>query len=499
LVALFVLRGIMLASILPPFEGWDEYQHVGYVDHVATAHSPAIFGETTLDPEYVRAVAQFPEPIGMLPAEFNARTYADYWNQPPPSSGAATRIQLYQAQHPVTYYWLVSPIYKWCCGRSDLRLSVSILRLINLLFGAGALVMVLLWIRWNLPAQAGLAAALWIAFQPLLLLNVMRVANDALAYFLGTAVIVISMSFRNKRIWVQCFLLAVLLPFAVLTKLNNLALVPWVFLVLILRTAIGEVRPLAAFSAIVLVLLAFVLATWHYFSFNLNHFGILTPMQEAVSNHQAGRRFFDIVRAPPLKFWLLWSWGWWVANAMWVGGWSFLRLPLVFSRIYELIVVVAGITLLRRAKYAMKPAHLLGILSLLIFVEAAMLYHALQAYSALSGKVTTNPWYTAVAAPWWLILLASGAAALPWRRWRIALIVAFPLVCVLGEAYGLIFRMIPFYSAAPNYPEALRRLATLHPSILGTTPLAISALLSILILSMSILLSINHKTSVARG
>ena len=34
LVALVVCRGVVLLSILPPFEGWDEYQHVAYVEHM---------------------------------------------------------------------------------------------------------------------------------------------------------------------------------------------------------------------------------------------------------------------------------------------------------------------------------------------------------------------------------------------------------------------------------------------------------------------------------
>ena len=34
LVALVVCRGIVVLSILPPFEGWDEYQHVAYVEHM---------------------------------------------------------------------------------------------------------------------------------------------------------------------------------------------------------------------------------------------------------------------------------------------------------------------------------------------------------------------------------------------------------------------------------------------------------------------------------
>src|ERR1019366_5039943 len=233
--------------------------------------------------QYVQAVARFPQPSATLPPQFNARDYANYWNQPPPSSGATTRIALYEAQHPATYYRLMAPLYQICGGRSNLPLAVSVLRLINLAFGGGALLMILLWIRWNLSVQASLPAALWVAFQPLLLLNVVRVANDALAYLLGTAVVVVCMSFGHRRIWLRTFLLALLLPLAVLTKLNNLALVPWVVVVLILQ---GDRLPVVC-ARILLILITFAFATWHYFAFNLTHFGILAPVQEAVINHQA--------------------------------------------------------------------------------------------------------------------------------------------------------------------------------------------------------------------
>ena len=85
---------------------------------------------------------------------------------------------------------------------------------------------------------------------------------------------------------------------------------------------------------------------------------------------------------------------------------------------------------------------------------------------------------------------------IPVRRWKIALLLGLPMLCLLGETYGLIFTMIPFYSAESSYPIALGRLAALHPSILGTPTLLFSAVLSIALLLA--LLRI-YKTSVARG
>jgi hypothetical protein len=248
------------------------------------------------------------------------------------------------------------------------------------------------------------------------------------------------------------------------------------------------------------ILIVLVLATARYFFFNLHNTGILAPMQEAVINHQTGRRFFDVLFAVSPIMWLRWARGWWIANAMWVGGWSFLRLPPLFTVSYEILLEIAGFALiaaiLRRRQIAIKSTQLFAILGLLVFVELAMLFHGLESYSALAGRLTTNPWYAAVATPWWMILLASGAIALPWRRWTNALLLALPLLCYIGEIYGLVFTMIPFYSASSSYVTALGRLAELHPAILGTSTLLFCA-----ILSLSLMLAILriYKTSVARG
>ena len=52
LVALVVCRGVVVLSILPPFEGWDEYQHVAYVEHMRRTGRAPVAGQTTVAPHY---------------------------------------------------------------------------------------------------------------------------------------------------------------------------------------------------------------------------------------------------------------------------------------------------------------------------------------------------------------------------------------------------------------------------------------------------------------
>jgi hypothetical protein len=105
------------------------------------------------------------------------------------------------------------------------------------------------------------------------------------------------------------------------------------------------------------------------------------------------------------------------------------------------------------------------------------MYHAAESYSAWSGVIATNPWYAALAIPWWLIVLAAGVWTLPWTWVRLALLWAMPMVCLIAELYGLLVRMIPFYSATSLGEKALRRLAMLHPTGMGMSALSIAAVI----------------------
>src|SRR5947209_1310632 len=81
LLGLVLCRGLVLLCVMPPFEGWDEYQHVAYVLHAWEVGRPPVLGEALVSPALLREVVGFPQPrhavdqIGWLGAE----GYATYW------------------------------------------------------------------------------------------------------------------------------------------------------------------------------------------------------------------------------------------------------------------------------------------------------------------------------------------------------------------------------------------------------------------------------------
>src|SRR5439155_22851733 len=62
LVALVVCRGLVYLGVLPLFEGWDEYEHVGYVVHVLETGRPAEPGRTNVPPSLLAGLVTFPLP-----------------------------------------------------------------------------------------------------------------------------------------------------------------------------------------------------------------------------------------------------------------------------------------------------------------------------------------------------------------------------------------------------------------------------------------------------
>ena len=464
LLALFVCRGVALACALPPGEMWDEFAHLAHVDHWAATGRPAVYGRTVVDPAFLVAMARLPQP----PDAGFGQTYAPFW------AGAAAAppsppLLLYEAQHPFLYYAMAAPVYRLAGGRAHLPAAVAALRLLNLACGTAALALILRWLCRNLPPPHALLLGCWVALQPLLLLNVVRVANDALAYLLGTVVVVTALDLHRPRLWPRVATLAVVLPVAVLAKFTNAALLPAVAVAIGVAVARRSIRPRTAGVAGVVIVAVTAAVLAPYVAFNLRTFGLATPMQEAVANRAAGRSAWAILTGAPPGLWPSWAARWWVDNGLWVGGWSFLKPPRLLVIAYKVPLTVAAVTaIVRWRALPLSPAARWTAAAVVLCVHAGLMVHATESYAAWGGRVFTNSWYAAVAVPWWLVLLGCGGLSLPWPRVRRAVMLGVPVVFVATETFGLLARMLPAYYAAPPLSSlALRRMASLHPIWLG--------------------------------
>lgn len=62
LVGLILARGVAELCVMPPFEGWDEYQHVGHIVHVLETGRRATLGTTEVPRSLLLAMEPLPQP-----------------------------------------------------------------------------------------------------------------------------------------------------------------------------------------------------------------------------------------------------------------------------------------------------------------------------------------------------------------------------------------------------------------------------------------------------
>ena len=340
LVGLILARGMAELCVMPPFEGWDEYQHVGYVVHVLETGRRATLGETLVPASLRAEMAAFPQPrsslaqMGPHPAEMG---YADYWARrgsglvrspgrvdPPASTEAASPIKLYQAQHSWWYYRTVAPLFAAAGGVSDLRDSMAVLRLVNLLLTAGAV-----WIATGVIAHRvrSRRTAAWIglviAVHPIFLTNGVRVSSDAPGVFLATLTVAVALALDGRLSIRRSGAMGLIAGAAILAKATNWSLVPFLAGCWLFAATRGEAsRRRAAGSALALFLgLAAVVGP--EVGHNLAVYGVPTPMQEAVLNHRNGRGLLDLLRTAASVSWPREARDLWLRGAFLTGGWSF--------------------------------------------------------------------------------------------------------------------------------------------------------------------------------
>jgi hypothetical protein len=507
LLAAFVLRGIMLACVLPPFEMWDEYQHLAYIAVLHdTGHIP-ILDQTRIPRDFMQAVIQWPLPATAIEEFPNASPvdYQKYWQSPDQHRALGEpQAAIYEAQHPPIYYWLMGSIYAAAGGWHDMPKTVAILRLINVAIAAAGLAVFLIWLGrvCKKPAHA-MIIAFWVTLHPLFLLNATRVANDALAVTLGIIVVVWSMSLKPRHLLWHTAGIAAILGIGVLTKATDICLIPFSVCCLVLLAVRRQIRWTQFFAAAAIGTAILLAETAPYFHFTLSHYGLLIPMQEAVINHQKGRTIQDylhFIHEHPLPYWqdisnrIFVNWG------MWVGGWSFKQTPNAYITLFTWSMIISAIGwplawLLRRERWNrrddfpnadIKP---LSALLCLLFL-AGMTYHALQS-SLTWGYPTTLPWYAAIAFPFFWLLMAGSAIA--WRHSRLGYAVALgmPLLFIVDELNSTWVTMVKTYSQRPLSITALRRLATLHPSILGPTTLLLSTAAALSVIAVAAVLCVR--------
>lgn len=510
-VGLVLARGVVGLTQTPPFEGWDEYQHVAYIGYIHETGQRAVLNETLVPPEMIAAIHRdFPQPESarvQFPPVIKPHSYESFW-EPGRDKGRLDSshipdnhgVRLYQAQHSWWYYIMVGPIFRGLGGLENLHTSVAGLRFLNLAFIAGAVWIALGVVAKRVPDRRTAGwIALMIGVQPLLVMNAIRVSSDAAGLFFSVAAVaaMLTMAIDGRQLVRQAALAALLTGLAIVMKATNFALLPalglsWLIGVVRTRPSRGAAFGSAAALAGVLACLM-----GPDLAHNFSVYGMATPMQEAIENRAKGRGFHDLYKAfrefHPLVY-ARWLFG---EGVFIQGNWSWV-LPIADIATYhrycvELasvgLVLAAATYLGRRGldRFGIKlgrevytvdsfatPLLCIGVLAGFF---AALVYHALQSAMAW-GITTTGPWYAAPAIPWLCLLI--GVGAMGWTRFAAVGFVSMVVgLSIVAEQTMWWIQMPIVYSGGRTGLEALQRISTLQPWYLSTVTAAVALVVSL--------------------
>lgn len=490
LITAFLARAPLYLSVFPPFEGWDEYQHLAYIAHLDETGTIPVFDESRVSPALRPLLITVPHApwVGEQFREWGPLSYANYWNSPAPTAGtdrgASYSPRLYQAQHPPLAYVLAVPVWRALRTAHPLE-AIYAIRTMNLLLVAAALVLFAGVLKRMVPAFAPRVAVLaLVCLHPLFFQNVARVANDALALATGLAGISLLVLADGRTLLTRGLLAAGCIAASIWSKQTGLTLIPALVLGLPL---IGWVHGMSAgrlwrVTSIVSVAFFFLVAPLWLWSYQ--HYGSIITTQESLELAARG----SVADALATSLQNL-DWGslverLFVPGTPWVGGWSFLPINGTLADLHGwywgTLVAAAGagavIAMLRRATsvesapsvlraHGVAAGGLAVCAAVVISTTLGMIHHALVSH-ALFGGATTNPWHFMTALPFLFVLLVRGLEAINRQLAAVAAAV-LAVMFVAIDLHGTWVQMPGHYASTTDAALQWSRLTAIHPAILS--------------------------------
>lgn len=371
----FLLHGTYYCYLIPLWEGFDEWGHYAFIEHLRL-HSGALPRTTNGVSEEIRQSVQ----------------------SAPIRHEATDPMMLFEAQQPPLYYWTLSiPNRMWIA--TDISTRLRRLRIFSVFIASLAIPFGYL-AAWELfySRRMALTVCALITAMPALMIDIARIGNESLGVGLGSILIWLLLRSNVVQASTRAVALGVALGLGLLTKAYFLIFIP----ILILRRRIYS------------LLIAIAIAGWWYWR-NLRLTGTWTGEIMDVAATKLG--WYAKLAAVGHVHWIrvldvaMWT-------HIWTGGWSFFTLRSWMYRVFELIfaiVAIAIVSALARRPWA-RCKHKLAMLALLELLFAAAI-----AYQALSIFMAKNIFF----APGWYfyalvvaeaLLLASGVLILVGRK-----------------------------------------------------------------------------------
>jgi hypothetical protein len=261
--ACFVARLAFYSSMLPLWEGYDEWAHFSVIRNMAASHEALVERDAPVPRDVEASLQLAPVPWEMrylpppwltqdsywsLPPEMRARREAAFRAMPPAWSRQAGGgpFRAYEALQPPLYYWMMTPVER-LLGASSLAVQVMTLRWLSVLLASLAVPLVFAVGRLVLDEPLALGCAAIVALMPGVALDVARVGNDGLSIVLFSllAWLAVRLVAHGWDLW-RAAGLGFTLGLGLLTKAYFLTALPAFALLWLweLRHARGSNRPL---------------------------------------------------------------------------------------------------------------------------------------------------------------------------------------------------------------------------------------------------------------
>lgn len=435
----FLARGVFYCVEQPLWEGFDEWAHFAYIQHVAELR--ALPSRTDPVSEELRQSLET-APLSPSAARIGPYTitFDDYWQLPPErrirrASQTGILARQYEAQQPPLYYVLAAPVFL-LADRLPLHAQVVSLRLAGMTVASSVIFLAFAASRLALPGESmSLLAAAFLACLPGFFIDVCRVGNDSLAIALTSAAILFALQARPLK-------LGVALGLDLLTKSYALALLPLIAIALWRK---GLRWCLGAYAA------ALAIGGWWY--------ARMWTATGTLSGEQLDAAASKFTLARKLAALLHVHWGTVldiaVFSHIWMGGWSFLTLRRWMYRGCEAIAVIAAIGLgMYFYKHRSRARAAILLAAAFALMCCVLAYFALVAFLT-QGANTANGWYLYPVIVPEAILLALGCIGLLGeRRAPVALVFAC-CAAIAIDLYGVHALLMPYYSGLQHQPREL--------------------------------------------
>ena len=475
----FLARGVFYCSLLPLWEGFDEWAHFAVVQSMATRNAWSVDRQDPVSREVLESLRLAPRPWGesrdaaayslpqddfwRLPAserlsiESRLRSLSPEWSRQYPASG----VRAYEAQQAPLYYWLLSLAYRPMAG-IPLLSRVWLLRLITLALASLTVPLTFVVARRVLASDAlAIGVTALVVSMPGLMMLCCRIGNDGLALPLGTLCLLLMLECADSKAPRRIApLLGAALGCALLTKAYFLALVP-VLLVYAAYASIRSQEPRAAVArgwASALSIAALAAGWWYWLTWRAT--GSLSGEQlEAAAGRSAPLSAIlgmvgSIHWRVPADFAFV--------TYIWVGNWSFL---VVRSWMYHLLGWIAVAAAVGVVVRLVRPgphrrSDLVGLALAFVAMLFALAYHMVMTFAA-TGHAATLAYYLYGVIAAEAVLATVGLAAILPRRCEAFVAPSLALLFAALDVYGTQFYLAPYYTGAIVH-SAAGKLETAH-------------------------------------